>query len=200
MTVNGFSSVSGTVAGYYNNAIQNGTPTTTASPTLQGIPTDILALGSKSLFSGIGIGRQIYTSNKAIQAPDGTVTKVVHGNAGLFKTGKNAAIFSGLVSLAKNTYDAVSGTITGSRAGGNISSDIVGGIGSGVLAAGAGSLAASAISSGMGAGLVGMIVGTAAFIGGDILYRKSGAYQFISDNVTAFIDKLLNRVHDPGGW
>jgi hypothetical protein len=201
MTVNGFSSVSGTVANYYNSAVQNGSGVTTnGAAVLQGLPVDILELGSKSLFTGVGIGRQIYTSNKAIQAPNGTVTKVTHGNAGLFKTGKNSAIFSGLVSLAKNSYDLINGTITGSRAGGNISSDIVGGIGSGLLAAGVGSLAASSIASSMGAGVVGMIVGTAAFIGGDILYRKSGAYQLISDGVTKFIDRMLGRVSDPGGW
>lgn len=201
MTVNGFSSVSGTVASNYTTAVQNGSAVSTgASTALQGMPLDILELGSKSIFSGISIARQISTSNKAIQAPDGTVTRVTHGNASLFKTAKNSAIFSGIVSLAQNSYDLINGTIKGSRAGGNVSSDIVGGIGCGMLAAGVGSLASTAISSGMGAGILGMVVGTAAFIGGDILYRKLGTYQFISDKVTEFIDKLLARVNNPGGW
>lgn len=200
MTINGFSSVSGAIGNYYNAAVQSTNPTDTEATTIAGMPSDILELGSKSLFSGIGISRQIATSTKAVQNADGSVAKVVHGNASLFKTGRNSALFSGLVSSVRNIYDFAQGKVSGSRAGGNVSADVVGGLGCGLLAAGSGSLAASMVSSGFGGGVIGLIAGSAAFIGADILYKNTGAYKFVSDKVTEIIDNILNRIHAPGGW
>ena len=198
MTVNGFNSVSNTATTYYNNAAQNvPPPVANAASAIQSLPTDTLALGGKSILTGISISAQI-AKNRRSEVPG--EKDVSHVGASTFKTGRNAAIISGLVSTAQNLYGFMQGTIPGSRAGGNVTSDVVGGLGSGILAAGTGSIAANLIGSSMGAGITGLIVGTVAFAGADILYRKSGAYQFISDKATTFIDNIINRLKPSGGW
>lgn len=200
MTVNGFNSVSNSVPNLQTPAPNNPQtpPVVQTLPTAIGnIPLDTVAIASKSLFAGGTISSQIVKIRNS-EVP-GEV-KGSHSGAGLAKTGRNTAIVSGLVSLAKNTYDFVQGTVTGPRAGGNITSDVVGGLGSGILAAGAGSLATIAIGSSFGAGVIGLIVGGAAFAGADMLYRKSGAYQTISDKATAFIESVMNRIKPSGGW
>lgn len=199
MTINGFNSVSGQVPN-----VQNTAPTSSSNPlqgvdplaTIQSIPTDKLELGSKSLFAGGTISSQIVKVRNS-EVP-GEV-KGMHGGPGLMKTGRNTAIVSGLVSLAKNTYDFVQGNVTPARAGGNIASDMVGGLGSGILAGGAGYVATMAIGSSLGAGVLGLVVGGAAFAGADILYRNSGAYQTVSDKVTSFIESIINRIKPGGG-
>lgn len=199
MTINGFNSVSGQVPG-----VQNTAPTNTTNPlqgvdplsTVKSIPVDTLAIGSKSIFAGGTISNQIVKVRNS-EVP-GEV-KGMHGGPGLMKTGRNTAIVSGIVSLAKNTYDFIQGNVTPARAGGNIASDMVGGLGSGILAGGAGYLTTMAIGSTFGAGVVGLIVGGAAFAGADILYRNSGAYQGVSDKVTAFIESIMNRIKPGGG-
>lgn len=202
MTVNGFNSVSGSVPNVQSTSTVNNTtspaPQSTATPTsIGGLSIDTVEIGSKSLFAGGTVSNQLVKIRNS-EVPG--QNKGAHGGAGLAKTGRNTAIVSGLVSLAKNTYDFVQGNVTGPRAGGNITSDVVGGLGGGVLAAGAGSLATMAIGSGFGAGVVGLIVGGVAFAGADILYRKSGAYQTISDKATAFIESIINRIKPSGGW
>ncbi len=199
MTVNGFNSVSNSITSLPNTTPTNTQtpPVTTVASPIGNITLDTVAISSKSLFAGSTISSQIASVRRS-EVP-GEV-KGSHSGAGLAKTGRNTAIVSGLVSLAKNTYDFVQGNVSGARAGGNISSDVVGGLGGGILAAGAGSLATMAIGSGFGAGVVGLIVGGVAFAGADILYRKSGAYQTISDKATAFIESIINRIKPSGGW
>lgn len=202
MAINGFNSVSTAATNAYTTASQNltqqaSTAATTAAQTVQNLPEDTLALGGKSLFTGVSISAQI-AKNRRSEAPGDK--EISHVGASPLKTGRNVAIISGLISTAQNTLDFVNGTITGSRATGNITSDVVGGFGGGLVAAGTGSLAANLIGSSMGAGITGLIVGTAAFAGADILYRKSGAYQKVSDAVTTFIDNIFNRLKQSGGW
>lgn len=197
MTINGFNSVSGAVTNLQNTTAPT-TPTTQGTPpTIQGIASDTIEIGSKSLFAGANISSQIVKIRNS-EVP-GEV-KGMHSGPGLIKTGRNTAIVSGLVSLARNTYDFVQGNVSGARAGGNITSDVVGGLGSGILAGGAGYLATMAIGSSLGAGVLGLVVGGAAFAGADILYRNSGAYQTVSDKVTAFIESVMNRIKPGGGW
>jgi hypothetical protein len=197
MTVSGFNTVS-------SNITLSNTPTNTTnnfeSLQIGGIGADTLKLGIESLGTGISISKQIMTSNKAIRNPDGTVAKTVHGNASILRTGRNAAIFGGLVSLTKNTYDYLQGNFSGTRLGGNVASDVIGALGSGMIAAGTGSLAAMSVGSSLGGGVIGFLVGATAFAGADYLYRKSGIYQRISDNVTEFLDNLFNKIKPPGGW
>jgi hypothetical protein len=56
------------------------------------------------------------------------------------------------------------------------------------------------VGSSLGGGVIGFLVGATAFAGADYLYRKSGIYQRISDNVTEFLDNLFNKIKPPGGW
>jgi hypothetical protein len=196
MTINGFNSVSGSIPDYQNTSVPT-TPTQgTTTPSIKGIPLDTVQIASKSLFAGGTISNQVVKIRNS-EVP-GEV-KGMHGGPSLMKTGKNVAIVSGIVSLARNTYDYIQGNVSGARAGGNISSDIVGGLGSGILAGGAGYLATMAIGSTFGAGVLGLVVGGAAFAGADILYRNSGAHQTVSDKVTAFIESILNRIKPGGG-
>lgn len=197
MTVSGFNTVSTNID--LNNA---SVPAGSSFESLQvgGISADTLKLGIQSLSTGISISRQIATSNKAIRNPDGTVAKTIHGNASILKTGRNAAILGGLISLTKNTYDYLQGNFSGTRLGGNVTSDIIGAVGAGMVAAGTGSLAAMSVGSSLGGGVLGFLVGATAFAGVDYLYRKSGVYQKISDNVTEFLDNIFNKVTPPGGW
>lgn len=201
MTVNStnYSAVSN-LNGYYNNAVQGiGQTYNTSNATVQGIPVDVLEIGSKSLFAGASLGRQI-SRTKGEGVPNDFSAKMGNAGSQMLRTGRNAALVSGLVSAVSNTAEYIQGNISGSRVGGNITADVIGGLGSGIVAAGTGSLLTSAIGSGMGAGIVGFLVGTAAFIGSDILYRNSGVYQTISDKVSEYIDRLLNRNGNPGGW
>ncbi len=189
-----------TVGSLYNNATQSsGTFTASSSVTVQGISGDVLQLGATSLFAGGNLARRI-AATRDPDLPTDVSTRISNIGGNMFKVGRNSALVGGIFSAAKNTMDYVSGTITGSRIGGNVSADMIGALGGGILAAGTGTLAASAISSATGAGLVGLIVGTAAFIGTDILYKNSGVYQTISDKVTQYIDDIINRIKPPGGW
>ena len=201
MSINGFSAVSGSMGGFMptSGTTQSVTPTG-ESLTIQGLPVDTIILGSKSLLTGMSISRQIMTSQKAIQAPNGEVTAVKHGNASILKTGKNELLLTGLVSTVRNLYDFMTGTITGTRVAGNVSADITGAVGGGILAAGAGSLVSSFIGSTMGAGIAGFLVGSATFLGTQLWYKNSGVSQSISDKVTKFIDDMLSRNPNPGGW
>lgn len=197
MTINGFNSVSGSMTPDYQNTSMPTNPTTQGtSPTIQGIPADTIQIASKSLFAGGTISNQIVKIRNS-EVP-GEV-KGMHSGPSLMKTGKNVAIVSGIVSLARNTYDYIQGNLSGSRLGGNVTSDMVGGLGGGMLAAGAGYLTTMAVGSTFGAGVLGLVVGTAAFAGADLLYRNSGAHQTVSDKVTAFIDSILNRIKPGGG-
>jgi len=192
MSINGIGS---SFTNYYTNSVSSGNPVASASVSVQGIPADVLEISSKSLFSGISTGRRI-AEIKSNDLPN----NFSNVSTSLFRTGKNTALFSGVVSLAKNSFDFMNGSITGSRLGGNVTADIAGGLGGGIMAAGAGSLVTGMINSGMTGGIVGFLTGAVVFAGTEMLYRNSGLYQNISDKVTTFIDNLLNRQPPPGGW
>lgn len=192
MAINGFNSVSSTVTNYGSTVQNAAQPVVTA---VKSLPTETLALAGKSVFTGSSIAAQI-ASNRRSELPNAEG----HIGAGMMKTGRNAAIVGGLISLSQNTYDFIQGKVSGSKAGGNITSDVVGGLGSGIVAAGSASVVSGFISSGFGAGVAGLVVGTVAFVGADMLYRKSGAYQAVSNSVTSFIDSIINRIKPTGGW
>jgi hypothetical protein len=200
MTINSLGTISNTVSTLYNSAtVQNTTtaPLPSQSATIQGMPSDALALGGKSLIVGLNVSSQILSARRS-EIPSEHVK--FHSGSSMMTTARNSAIASGAVSIAKNTYDYIGGGVTGTRAGGNITADVIGGIGSGIAASTISNLATKAIGSSMGAGIVGLTIGAVTFAGIDILYRNSGAFQTVSDKATSIIEALMNKVNPPGGW
>lgn len=200
MTINSLGTISNTVSTLYNSAtVQNTTtaPLPSQSATIQGMPSDALALGGKSLIVGLNVSSQILSARRS-EIPSEHVK--FHSGSSMMTTARNSAIASGAISLAKNTYDYIEGGVTGTRAGGNITADVIGGIGSGIAASTVSNLATRAIGSSMGAGIVGLTIGAVTFAGIDILYRNSGAFQTVSDKATSIIEALMNKVNPPGGW
>ncbi|MFN8674669.1 MAG: hypothetical protein U0457_21625 [Candidatus Sericytochromatia bacterium] len=192
-------SVSNTASGFYtqvSNGVQNVNPTQVAN-TVKAMPSDTLQIGATSLVSGISVSRQIVNA-RASELPDQEIR--FHSGASLINTTRNAAIVGGIISTAQNLNEFVKGTITGPQATGNITADVVGAVGGGVAAAGAGTLATTLMGSSMGAGITGLLVGTAAFVGSEYLYRNSGIYSSISTGVSDFITKVLQRIKPGGGW
>lgn len=192
-----FNSVSGTVSNYYNSATQNAPSTQAVSQTLQSMPSDTIALASKSLLTGINTSNQILKARRS-EVP--TETTKYHAGADILKSGRNGAIFSGLVSTTKNTIDFLQGNISGTQAGGNITADVVGGIGGGLAAAGTASLATTMLGSSLSAGIVGFSVAAAAFVGVDMLYRNTGIYDAVAGKAKEFLDAIFTKVNPPGGW
>lgn len=200
MTINSFGSISNTVSTLYNSATtQNATtaPLPSQSATIQGIPSDALAIGGKSLLVGMNITGQILSARRS-EIPSEHVK--FHSGSSMITTARNSAIASGAVSIAKNTYDYIEGGISGTRLGGNVTADIIGGIGGGIASSTVSNLATRAIGSSIGAGIVGLTIGAVTFAGIDILYRNSGAFQTVSDKATSIIEALMNKVNPPGGW
>lgn len=196
-------SVSNSVNNYYNQvgsqagSVAGSVASSQVGTTVSSMPADQLQIAATSLATGISISSQIVTARRN-EIPDETTR--FHGGSNVLKTGRNAAIVGGLISTSQNLYEFVQGKITGAKATGNITADVAGALGSGIVAAGAGTLATTMIGSTMGAGILGLIVGTVAFAGTDFMYRNSGIYTSVSDKVSTFITNVMNRIKPPSGW
>ena len=185
--------------GYYNQVSQGvqNLATSQAVTTVSSLPSDTLQIGAVSLSTVINISKQIVTARKG-EMPNEEIK--FHSGAGVFKTGRNAAIVGGLISTGQNLYQFVNGKVTGAQATGNVTADVVGALGSGIAAAGVGTLATSMIASTAGAGILGLVVGAATFAGTEFLYRNSGVYTSVSTGVSNFVQNVLNRIKPGGGW
>lgn len=203
-------SVSNSVNNYYNQvgtqatnvarSVSNGASAVANSQvgtTIASMPSDQLQIGATSLATGISVSAQIVSSRRGEIPDDGTR---FHASGSVLKTGRNAAIVGGLISTSQNLYEFVQGKVSGAVATGNITADVAGAFGSGIVAAGAGTLATTMIRSTMGAGVLGLVVGAAAFAGTDFLYRNSGIYTSVSSTVSTFITNVMNRIKPGGGW
>jgi hypothetical protein len=127
---------------------------------------------------------------------------------GLFKgslglTIKRSALIGGLISGVSNLYQAITGKITATRAGGNVVADTAGAVVGSVAASAAAGLVAAAIGT-PGILMTGatFLVGTAAFVGVDFLLKKTGVHGMISDGATGLIETVIDmfkRKVGPGG-
>lgn len=137
---------------------------------------------------------------------EGSIAKPTAG--GLFKgslgvTIKRSALIGGLISGVTNLYHAITGTITATRAGGNVVADTASAVVGGVAASAASGLVAAAIGA-PGLLLTGasFLVGTAAFVGVDFLLKKTGVHGLISDAATGLIENVIDMFATkigPGG-
>lgn len=165
---------------------------------------DIAEIGSKSLISGY-IATKYNLKKMSIEGEFGKLKELGKISSSLVKSGGISAIVSGVVSGVRNIYDYTKGDITGTKAGGNIVADVVGGFGGGIVACGSASLATKVLgitSTGLGAGIVGVIAGTVGFAAVDYLYRCSGVRNFVSEAATGVFEKikdLFKHAGNPGG-
>jgi len=197
----------------YNTTVTNSTSLSNTSntsvqssqdvsvPTVQGIPLDTVTLASKALFAGIGTSNVALNVNLRNNLPNPfDAIRIDRNVSSVISNTRNITLAGGLVSLAANAYNCVQGNISSSRVAGNVSADMIGALGGGIVSSSVGGIIGSTIRSASCTSLGGLIFGTLAFAGTEILYKKSGLYQNITDKVTGFIDNLLNRQSAPGGW
>jgi len=202
--------IEGTNSSYgVNQTNLNNTPTNSvvqsnedvSVPTTQGIPIDTVAFASKALFAGIGTSNVALNVNLKKGIPNTfDAIRVDKNVSSILSNTRNITIAGGAISLASNIYSYVKGDITSTRIAGNVSADMVGALGGGIISSSVGGMVGNALKSATCTSLGGLVLGTLAFAGTEILYKKTGLHQNISDAVTGFIDKLLNRQTPSGGW
>jgi len=162
----------------------------------------ILATGASALTTGYIASRHCLYNLTLDKAEIGAVSRLTPQTSSLLKSGRNSAIWSGLISSAINGYEAATGNIEGTQAAGNVVSDVVGGLGGGIVAAGLASTATKALgatASRFAVGSLGMVVGSLAFVGVDVIYRLTGAKDFIATGTKNFLDKLFKGAVPPQG-
>ena len=189
--------------GYSPYTIQSTGPTVpSASPQA---PPNMLLDGIQIGASSLIVGR--LASKTAMQKFDiSTIEQGELSTKGVvmtsaLKTARNAALVSGVISTGRNVYHLAKGEINVSRASGNVGADIIGGTVGG-LVAGIGSgftIGALAGHSALAMGTAGLIAGAVGFAVVDSLYRFTGLHDQVSDKITDFIDRFLNKNPAPGG-
>ena len=163
---------------------------------------ELIRTGATSLGAGYIASRHCLYKLTLDKAEIGSVSQLAPKTSSLLKAGRNTALVSGLISAGVNGYALATGSIEGTKAAGNVVSDVVGGLGGGFVAAGIGSAATKllgASASSFGVGTLGLLVGTAAFLGTDLLYNYSGAKDAISEGTKSFLDKLFKGADLPQG-
>lgn len=122
----------------------------------------------------------------------------VLGKGAMLAAGKTALVAGGL-SVLKNMASLANGDVNVARATGNVSSDVITGTISGMVAGGVGAMAANGfINSGhFISGTVGTLVGAVGFVAADYVLDKTGLKGYITDKVTAALEGLDGQSNLP---
>ena len=120
---------------------------------------------------------------------------------GLLSGAENGALFGGLISVAINGYEVVTGREQLGQAAGGVTADTAGGAVSGLAGAATSGLALAAAGAvGLTAGLPLTLLGIAAGVGGaflaNTLFKNSGLYNDIKNGVT----RLVGGLTSPAGY
>lgn len=178
------------------NALSSSVPTSS-------IDSDFLVTGGTTLATGYSAYKYA-TAQAALRAAEktiepGAIAKFKFSSANLMGAARTSAIFAGVISTAENLMNAWSGKQTGTRAVGNISADVAGAFGTGLVAAGAAGMITGAIGlTGAAVGIVGAGIGAGIYFGVDLLYRHTGLHRTVSDTITNFLDSLFGSGGGPG--